>query len=162
MLFLFFRVIGHEFRCAIQPIIRHIISRIYPVITMDAAIKTSRNSGKQIRFRQRTVQALQVIIQTRSNLKMYPAFISEKPCLHINQIVLCRLFISFDVSLQLKLLRFQKITRIIFVWNSKRAIFISIRRSIKSPSLPLPTFSIHCLVYGHSNLLHVLHAAQSK
>ena len=45
---------------------------------MDAAIKTGRNTGKQIQFRQRTVQVLQVIIQARSNLKMYPAFISEK------------------------------------------------------------------------------------
>ena len=49
-MFLFFRVIGPEFRRAIQPIVRHIISRIYPVITMNAAVNTGRDTGKQIRF----------------------------------------------------------------------------------------------------------------
>ena len=52
---------------------------------------------------------------------MHFPFVSEKTGLHTDQIVLSGFLISFYISFQLKLLRFQKVTGVIFVRNGKRS-----------------------------------------
>ena len=51
---------------------------------MNTTVNTSGNTGKQFRFRQRTVHAQQLVVQTRSNLKMHSSLVSEKTGFHID------------------------------------------------------------------------------
>lgn len=87
---------------------------------MNTLINQGRYSHKQFRFRQCPVQFGQILINTGCHAETYTPFISQKPGLHIQQVIIRSFLEIRNVALQLEFLRLQEITRIVFIRNGKR------------------------------------------
>ena len=71
---------------------------------------------------------------------MYFSLIAEQPRFHITQIILRRFLISLDIPFQLKLLRLEKIARVIFIRDRHRS-YVYLHQTVYK--IPFTTHSQH-------------------
>ena len=87
---------------------------------MDTLVNQSRYGYEQLRFRQCPLQFAQILIDTGCHTETDAALISQKSGLHVQQVIIRGFLIVGYVALQLELLRFQIVARVVFVRNGER------------------------------------------
>ena len=119
--FLVFRpVVAGEAAGAAEEVVRHVIAGIEAVVGVDFSVDNRRHGRKEGVLVHRGVECLELVVDEITDSEMDASFVSQDTRFHIEEVVVLCFLVSRVIALQLELLRFQIIARVVFVGNRNR------------------------------------------